>query len=311
MLDLSLLVVGLAGVAYCAKLTLDHAIVIAHHHRIPDFYLGLIILAVGSDLPELVVTINAAIRNLGDVDTSGLIVGNVVGSCFGQIGLTLGIAGTLGQMTIERDRILRHGQVLLASLLALFLTGLDGTVTRIEGGVLTVLFALYLMSLADSMQRPEPRGETAYRAGRTWGLLTVGMLGVVLAAELIVRSAVSLATVWGVSQSFIAIAVIGVGTSIPELSISVAALRRGRGAMSVGNLIGSNILDTLLPVGLAALITPVAFEAGLLAFDVPALFTLSLIVCVFFLIRPGLQRREAMSLVALYVLYITVKVGSA
>ena len=312
MLNLAVLFVGLALVAYAAKITLDNAIVIARHYNIPDFYVGALILAIGSDLPELVVTLNAALRNLGAMDTSSLIVGNVIGSCFGQLGFTLGVAGCFGYLSIPRQYILRHGQVLLGSLLVLFLTGLDGTVTRLEGGALAILYGIYVLSLLDNGHAREgPRDVSGYHAARTWTMLAVGMAGVVGASELIVRGAVGLAEFWGVSQSFIAIAIIGIGTSIPELSIALAALAKSRFAMSVGNLIGSNILDTLLPVGLAAAIAPVSFERGLLYFDLPSLLVLSSLVLLFFLRERGLQRAQAIALVAFYTFYILTKLASA
>jgi cation:H+ antiporter len=311
LIDLALLFLGLILVALFAKLTLDHAIVVAHRFNIPDFYMGALVLAIGSDLPELVVTLNAAIRNLGTVDTSGLIIGNAIGSCFGQIGLSLGVAGCFGYLTIARKYMLRHGQVLLGSLVVLFLTGLDGAITRIEGAALTAFYLLYVFSLLDGAAETERNHHPGYKPLRTWSMLLVGMAGVVIAAELIVRGAMGSANAWGVSQSFIAIAIIGVGTSIPELSISIAALAKARGGMSVGNIIGSNILDTLLPVGLAGLIAPMVFESGLLWFDLPALFALSALVFFFFMRKRGLQRREAMTLVGVYAAYILTKLASA
>lgn len=310
MIDLALLFLGLILVALFAKLTLDKAIIIAHHFNIPDFYVGALILAIGSDLPELVVTLNAAIRNLGDVDTSGLIVGNAIGSCFGQIGLSLGVAGCFGYLTLARKYMLRHGQVLLGSLVVLFLTGLDGTISRVEGGALTAFYLLYVFSLIDGAVENGTNHHVAYKPLRTWGLLALGMAGVVFAAELIVRGAVGAADAWGVSQSFIAIVIIGVGTSIPELSIAIAALAKSRGGMSVGNIIGSNILDTLLPVGLAGLISPLVFEAGLLWFDLPVLFVLSALVFIFFMRKRGLQRAEAIILASVYAAYILAKLAS-
>jgi len=311
LVDLALLFLGLILVALFAKLTLDNAIVIAHHFNIPDFYMGALVLAIGSDLPELVVTLNAAIRNLGEVDTSGLIIGNAIGSCFGQIGLSLGVAGCFGYLTVARKYMLRHGQVLLSSLVVLFLAGLDGAISRIEGGALTAFYLLYVFSLLDGASANETNHHEAYKPLRTWALLAVGMAGVVFAAELIVRGAVGSADAWGVSQSLIAIAIIGVGTSIPELSIAIAALAKSRGGMSVGNIIGSNILDTLLPVGLAGMIAPMIFEPGLLWFDLPALFVLSALVFFFFMRKRGLQKPEAITLVSVYTAYILAKLASA
>jgi cation:H+ antiporter len=146
---------------------------------------------------------------------------------------------------------------------------------------------------------------------KTWLMLVVGLALVVGSSEIIVRSAMALAIMWGVDQSFIAIVIIGVGTSLPELTISIGAITRARGGMSVGNLVGSNILDVLLPIGLAALIGPLHFARSLMLFDLAVLFVLSLMVLLFFLRKRGLQHREALALVSFYTAYILVKMVEA
>jgi cation:H+ antiporter len=110
-----------------------------------------------------------------------------------------------------------------------------------------------------------------------------------------------------VDQSFIGIAIIGIGTSMPELVISIAALMRNRVGLSVGNLIGSNILDTLLPIGLAAIIVPLPFLADLLRFDLPVLFGLTLIVLVFLYVDTGVRRPQGVALLSIYLGYIASK----
>jgi len=103
--------------------------------------------------------------------------------------------------------------------------------------------------------------------------------------------------------------IIGLGTSLPELSISIAAILKNRTALSVGNIIGSNILDTLLPVGIAALISGVAFERQLLFFDLPFIFVLTTVVLAFFLFRKGVSRPQGAIILSLYVAYVLVKLA--
>ena len=209
MYELAVLACGLGLVAYGAKLALDNAVLIANHYNVPDFYIGVAILAIGSDLPELVVTIDAAIKNAGGLDTSGIIVGNALGSCFGQLGLTLGLVGCLSTLTMPRRYLQRQSIALLASLVVLGAAGWDGSVSRSEGILLVAAFAAYLTAMLRStppIDERLPRPEVPLV--RTWSQLAAGLLIVVVAAELIVVSAVTLAEQWAVPQSFIAIVLV-------------------------------------------------------------------------------------------------------
>lgn len=309
---LAFLLLGLAAVIWGTRLTLDNAIKIARHYRVSDFFIGVALLAVGSDLPEVVVSVNAALRNLTGGNTSNFIVGNALGSCFSQFGLVMGVAGLMGYLTMPRRYVQRHGIMLLASMLLLFVIGLDGLVSRLEGVVLLVTFCLYFYFLfgeegALDKSRSLPLGASR----KIWFGLVAGLAVILGSSEVIVRSALGLAEFWDVDQSFVGIVIVGVGTSLPELSISIGAMLKSRASMSVGNLVGSNILDVLLPIGLASLIAPLYFDAGLLFFDLPALFTLTVLVMVFFLRKRGLQRGEAMALLLVFSGYLLTKMFQA
>jgi len=143
----------------------------------------------------------------------------------------------------------------------------------------------------------------------TANLLVVGGLAVVFGgAELTIHAVVSIAQAWEIDTALISILAVGLGTSLPELSISIAAMRKNRSRMSVGNLIGSNIFDTLVPIGAAASISALEFDATMLGLDLPFLFLLSTLVLAFFLRRRGLQTGEAITLLLLYFGYVVVRV---
>ena len=130
---LALLLLGLGAIVWGTKVVIDNAVVVAHHHRISDFFIGAVVLAIGSDLPELVVSIDAALRQLAGQQTANLIVGNAIGSCFGQLGLVMGLGGLVGRLNLPRGQVVRHGAVLVTATLLLMLVGLDGRVHRLEG----------------------------------------------------------------------------------------------------------------------------------------------------------------------------------
>jgi cation:H+ antiporter len=140
--------------------------------------------------------------------------------------------------------------------------------------------------------------------GRSAIYLVIGLAIVVASAEVTVQSAVSVAQMLGLSDAVVAVILIGLGSSLPELTISIAAVMKGHHRMSVGNLIGSNVFDTLVPIGAAAVIAPLSFDGGMLRFEVPYLFCLTTVVLFFFLYKRGLQRWEAAVVLGLYCVYV-------
>lgn len=310
MTNLLLLLGGLVGLWIGTELVIRGALVIAHRFGLSDEIVGLSILALGSDLPELVITTNASIHSLGATDASGIVIGSAVGSAMGQFGLALGIAGLVAYLTLPRRYILRHGAALTGGIVILVLLGLDGTLTRVDGIVLALLYGVYFVALFE--RRPAPAGIAVPRRAvllRGPAAVVVGALLLGANSELVVQSASGLATTLGVAELTVAIFVIGMGSSLPELSISLIALKKQRGGLSVGNLVGSNALDTLLVPGLGAMISPVVVDRSVLWFDLPALLLLTTLALVFFARRRGLQRREALALLTVYALYLFFRVS--
>lgn len=308
-IDIILLLLGLSVLVLGARMSVNQAVLIAQHYRLSDVFIGVGILALGSDLPELVISIDASLHQFQNSDTSGLIIGNAIGSSFSQIGLIMGVVGLFGYLTLGRNQVFHHGGVLLGAILFLLLAALDMKITRVEGIILILAFVLYIFVLygVDHREEEEPKRKRI-KMLRTWAILALSLSMVVGGSEVTVRSAISLAAAFGISQSFIGIVIIGIGTSLPELAISIGAMLKSRSAMSVGNLIGSNIFDTLVPVGLAATIYPLNVEHALVNVDIPLLFALTFVVLALFLWRKGLQRTEAITLVALYGAYLVIKV---
>ena len=204
--------------------------------------------------------------------------------------------------------MLQHGAVLIGSIVFLGLFGYDGIVTRTEGLSLVILYAIYLWLLLTDTRNPideEEDGHANLFASILY--LVVGLAIVIGAAELTVESAKRLAVSFDIEQSFIAIIIIGLGSSLPELSISMAAVLKRRTHLSVGNLIGSNVFDTLVPVGVAAVIADLKFNPAMLRFEIPFLFLLTMIVLVFFATTKGIKKFEAAIILALYLGYAVIK----
>ena len=245
--------------------------------------------SVGSDLPELAIAVDAAIKNLQTGQTSDVVVGSALGSGLAQIGLVLGITGLLHHLTLPSRAVYRHGSMLLGSLVLLALFAFDGHVSFTEGIALVVVYVIYLIMLLSSggNGNDDIDGHPKANLIVLIASLIVGLAIVTGSAELTVSSATKMAARFGWEQSLIAILLIGLGSSLPELSISVVAAIKRRAHLSIGNLIGSNIFDTLVPIGVAATISELAFDQGMLLFEVPALFALSALVLVFFKGKEG------------------------
>jgi len=307
-LDFLLLITGLVGLWLGTELTIGGALAIARRHNLSEFFVGLVILSVGSDLPEIAVAVDAGIKGLVGQDASGVVVGTTIGSVITQIGFVLGVSAILSWLTLPRSFVLKHGSVLLASTLLLFLVAFDGQVSRIEGLILITFYVVYVIVLMYGAEPPKhEHGAIAHGGFRSWTLLLVGLMTVILGSEFTVRSVVNIAQTFQVSEVVISVLIIGLGTSLPELSISVSAVLKRRTQLSVGNIIGSNILDTLLPLGIAAVISTVRFDRDLLGFDLPYVFFLSLVVLGLFFTRKGIGRREGLFILLLYGIYVGIK----
>lgn len=304
-MDIVLLILGLLGLWLGTEMTIRGAVSVAHRFGVPEFIVGVVILSIGSDLPELAIAIDAGLKNLGGGDYSNVVVGSALGSTLGQIGFVLGVAGLLAYLTLPRGIVYRHGATLLGALLIVALFGYDGEVTFTEGLALLLVYAIYLVAIFNeihSSASPEQSADLSVRKSVLY--LAVGLVIVVGSAEVTVQSAVSVAQMLGLSDAVVAVILIGLGSSLPELTISIAAIMKGHHRMSVGNLIGSNVFDTLVPIGIAAVIAPLSFDGGMLRFEVPYLFFVTALALFFFLYKRGIQRWEAAIILGLYCVYV-------
>jgi cation:H+ antiporter len=254
------------------------------------------------------VAVDAGLKGLMGQDASGIVVGASIGSVVAQIGFVLGLAAMISVLVLPNRFIIKHGAVLIGATVLLFLFALDGEITRVEGLVMVSAYAGYVFMLmnGDTAPAAEPR---AFAGGdwKSWLFLAAGLAVVIASSELTVSSVVSLARAFEVNESVIAVLIIGLGTSLPELSISVSAILKRRTELSVGNIIGSNILDTLLPIGIAAVISTVRVERHFLEFDLPFIAVLTLSVLYFLFGKRGVTRPEGLVILGLYGAYVAVK----
>ena len=311
MQDIFLIIIGLTGLWLGTELVIKGAVNIAEYYNLSQVFVGLAILSIGTDLPEIVIAINAALHNtIGNTDTSGIIIGNAIGSSFSQISIVLGTAGLFSYLTLKKRHLYENGIMLLGSVILVILLGFDGKISRVDGVVLIVVYLIYYFRLYHRERIIKKIKKKISKSIRKDILfLIIGIVIVIFTSELVVDNSISFAENFGIKQSFIGIIIIGLGTSLPELALALNAARKKASGLSVGNLIGSNIFDMLIPIGVGATISRLKIEKSLLYFDLPFLFVLSFTVLFFFYRKKGLQKNEAIILIGIFVLYATLKIA--
>jgi cation:H+ antiporter len=312
MIEFLLLLTGMAGLWLGSEVLMRGAMALSDRFHASDALFGMLVLAIGTDLPELFVAVDASLRSLAGEDLSGIVIGSAVGSSIGQFGLVFGTAGFIGFEAMRRQYMPRNAFFLLGSILALALVSFDGRISRIEGIGLAVYYASYLFILisrrADSPDITQNDNDLHW--GKAWLLLALGLVVLWASARLTVASAVDFAALVGLSNIAVSAVIIGMGSSLPEVSVSFMALLKRRGGLSVGNLVGSNVLDTLLVPGLAAVISPLVVPRSVLYIDLPVLFIITgIVLYCLYVSRRGIRAREAMILLLIYILYALLRLS--
>lgn len=310
MTDFLLLIVGLSGLWLGSETLIRGAMSLADRYRLSDALFGMLVLAIGTDLPELFVAFDASIRSLAGEDLSGIVIGSALGSTIGQFALVFGVAGFIGYHPMQRRFLLRNTLFLVGGAVTVLIFSLDGLITRTEGLILCAYYGAYIWVLIfRRVEVPESEHQDAHIAAwKSWAILAIGFALLLVAAELTVESAASFAAQMGMSNIAVSAIVIGMGSSLPELSVSFVALLKKRGGLSVGNLVGSNVLDTLLVPGIAATISPLSVPAAMLWIDFPVLILVTLLVLGFlYLSKRGIQAIEASIFLTIYITYAFVR----
>ena len=254
--SLLLLAVGFVMLVKGADWFVDGASGIAARLGIPQLVIGLTIVAMGTSAPEAAVSISAALKGSADIT-----IGNIVGSNILNIFIILGLASAIVPIAVAKSTIRIDIPFMLAISGVLLALGWDGTVTLTDGLILLVLFAGYLGYMLYMAKKGGEEGEEIKNL-KLWQALLYTVLGLALivwGADVAVDAATALARIFGLSERFIGLTVVALGTSLPELFTSVTAARKGNADIAIGNIVGSNIFNILFVVGLSAMIVPVPF----------------------------------------------------
>ena len=240
--------------------------------------IGMTIVALATSMPELMVSLAAVLKG-----TSDIAAGNIIGSNIANIGLILGAAALLAPMKVAKSTLKKDIPIMLAASLLLCLFALDGHLGFIDGLLLVTGLAAFLLYCvfghrrevgAQSTDEDVVAEEKRHRS-RDVVLILIGIIGLGVGAELMVRSAITIARSFGISDMIIGMTVVALGTSLPELAASMMGAWKGEMDLSVGNVIGSNIFNLLFVLGVCSMIRPIAIEATVLRFELPIMLLFS------------------------------------
>ena len=256
----------------------------------------------GTSTPEAAVSLAAALKGSADIT-----IGNVVGSNILNVLVILGMSAAITRLKVAKSTIKIEIPFMIAVTALLYVQGLDGVVTLMDGALLAAVFGAYLFYLYIFTKQADPVEETEEVAGYPIGqalLWTVAGLALIMTgSNVTVGAATEIATYAGLSERFIGLTIVALGTSLPELFTSVTAARKGNADIAIGNIVGSNIFNILFVVGFSALITPVAF-AKAFEFDMWVALGSSLALFLFVLPTKALERWGGVAMLASYAAYL-------
>lgn len=309
-----LVVVGIALLGGGADFLVRGAVTLAKAGRVPAAVIGLTIVAMGTSLPELTVSVTAALQGAADVS-----VGNVVGSNIFNIAVVLGASALVLPMRVHGTAVKLEWPFMFLASFQLLLLARDGSLDRLEGAFFVsaiALFTLYAIRLGRTSLEPEEKADLAEAvqqkaptaALRTLGgamlLVALGVALLVAGGDVLLRGALEIARAAGMSERVIGLTIVAAGTGMPEVATSVVAARRGQSEIALGNVIGSNIFNVLGILGVTAMVTPVAVAPRMVSHDMWWMIGFSLALLPMMRSRLVVGRLEGGILVAGYIAYV-------
>lgn len=311
-IQLLFLVLGFVMLVKGADLFVDGASGIATKFGIPQIVIGLTIVAMGTSAPEAAVSITAAFAGNADIT-----IGNIVGSNILNILIILGISALVYPLAIQKSTLIIDIPVVLLATVVLYLLGFDSNISRIDGIIMLVVFAAYLFylftvakkeasqkKLSETTEHIQSEENVTKEISLLKALIftVIGLVLIVGGSKFVVNSATAIAKALGLSQRFIGLTIVALGTSLPELFTSVTAALKKNSDIAIGNIVGSNIFNILFIVGLSGLIIPVPFATDF-RFDTIISGVAAILLLLFCLPKKKLPRFAGVIMLICYALY--------
>ncbi|WP_061964058.1 calcium/sodium antiporter [Demequina aurantiaca] len=310
---------GLAILAWSADKFVLGAASVARYLGMAPLLIGMLVIGFGTSAPEMVVSTFAAVDGNPEIA-----IGNALGSNIANIGLILGVTAIVLPIMVHRGILRKELPVLIAATAVAWLLMLDGTISIADASILLVLLVVLITwsvmsarvhrgdNLAKEAAEHTETSKLSKKAAWTW--LVVGLVLLVAGSRLLVWGAVEIAQSLGWSDLVIGLTVVAIGTSAPELAASLAAARKGENDLALGNIIGSNLFNTLGVIGIAGVITPIAVDSEVLTRDLPMVGIMTILLVVFAWGRVGrgrINRIEGAVLLAAWLAYTTLLLVTA
>jgi cation:H+ antiporter len=294
--------------AKCADWLVDGASAIATKLNAPPILIGILVVGIGTTAPELAVSVTAALEGKAE-----MALGNAIGSVIYDDGIALPLAALFAPTAIAIDRtVLRSAAIFLivVDLLAYYLA-YDGVLVRYEGALLVLCFIAYMVynyweQKTKTNQGSQEQDETdeALSVGKILLLFAGGLGGMIISSELIVKSATVIAYQMGVPEVIVALALVALGTSIPEVATCIIAARKGRGSLAVGNILGADILNICWIAGASAIVNPLAVGKDVINFIFPAMLVIVCSMLGLMRLNHQLNRWKGVVLLGLCLVYL-------
>lgn len=308
-LSVFLIIVGFALLILGADWLVNGASSIAKRFHIPEIIIGLTIVSIGTSMPELFVSTTSALEGLSDMS-----IGNVIGSNLCNLLLILGLSTMIKPVKFQKEtRLFEIPMCLVFTVIFIVLCNTGGSINKVEAILLLLLFLLfivYTIFMAKKQSSQEKQGEVKTEKKllpilKDILLIVLGVIGLKVGGDLAVDNAVNIANYFGVSEKIIGLTILAVGTSLPELVTSVTAAIKGNSDIAIGNIIGSNIFNMLLIIGVAAFINPISYNFSY-NMDLIILVVATLILALFPVIPPKNEMSRANGIIyfLMYVGYI-------
>ena len=308
LLNILYIIIGVAVVLWGADRLTDGAVGLAAKMNIPQIVIGLTVVAMGTSMPEFFVSLVSAIH-----ETPDLAVGNVVGSNIFNVLLIVGTAAVVAPMVISKTTVKKDIPFAVLASVLLFVFGLDNYISRIDAAILTVVFIIFMIytvrtgikGAAENKQSSD--SEPNKKPMPVWKAILFVLLGLaclIFGSNLFVNAATEVATELGVSQAIIGLTIVAGGTSLPELATSVVAARKGESAIAMGNVIGSNVMNILMILGVTGLICPMQVN-GITMIDLGVLLLSISLLWLFSFTKYKVERWEGVVLLAIFTGYMS------
>ncbi|WBQ10006.1 calcium/sodium antiporter [Hyphomonadaceae bacterium ML37] len=301
-MDYIFVVGGLIGLFFGGEALVRGSVGIARRLAIPPLLIGLTVVGFGTSMPEMMVSVGAALRGVPDIA-----IGNIVGSNIANILLIVGVSALVWPIKIMGATLRRDTLVMMAAALILLPLFALGELGRVAGLGLVLALSGYLYwayrqpgeAVSEDTDAPAPRSALI---SALW--VIAGLIALVVGARFLVDGSVSIARGFGISEAFIGLTIVAVGTSLPELATSLIAALRRQSEIAIGNIVGSNIFNVLGILGVTALIAPIPVAQRFLTLDLPVMIAVSLVLTVLLLTRKVIGRAAGVLLLAGYAVYI-------